>query len=288
MLARALTALLKSVERISSNAEHTEASLRVLRVLTPVTDLTLKDGQGRTVFELGYASPAQVVRNHFVELHEARAREERCDLFRQSVLGNSGQQLRQGGEHEVKPWGLSKGDLLAWLRQKAGEKCNKGALKTLLDKMGDIDGLTILSDWVDIGFKGHAKANFGKLAAGRIKEKLGIDIKPAAVHKLANLLGQFELSFYKALLQSCEKRSLLTDYMWIKMVGEGSFGRAHLCRNRHTGDKRVIKLMMPHHDGELSKPFQEAVVETELQQKLDSSEFIAVIFAWGTFDGTRY
>ena len=56
-------------------------------------------------------------------------------------------------------------------------------------------------------------------------------------------------------------------------------------RNRHNDELRVIKFMMPDSDGELSDGFKLAVVETELQQKLSFSEFIATIYSWGTFDG---
>ena len=42
---------------------------------------------------------------------------------------------------------------------------------------------------------------------------------------------------------------------------------------------------MPHNKGEFSDEFKSAVVETELQQKLGVSEFIASVFSWGTFDG---
>ena len=59
-------------------------------------------------------------------------------------------------------------------------------------------------------------------------------------------------------------------------------------RNRHSGERRVIKLMMPDAKGEFSDKFRRAVVETELQQKLCASEFIASVFSWGTFDGEAH
>ena len=43
--------------------------------------------------------------------------------------------------------------------------------------------------------------------------------------------------------------------------------------------------MMPHSEGEHSEEFKLAVVETELQQKLGASEYIASIYSWGPFDG---
>jgi len=64
-------------------------------------------------------------------------------------------------------------------------------------------------------------------------------------------------------------------------------GNLPICipRNRFSGELRVIKLMMPHPEGELSRGFKEAVVETELHQKLRGSHYIARVFSWGTFDG---
>ena len=47
----------------------------------------------------------------------------------------------------------------------------------------------------------------------------------------------------------------------------------------------MIKLMMPDRKGERCEEFAMAVVETELQQKLGASEYIASIYSWGTFDG---
>ena len=78
--------------------------------------------------------------------------------------------------------------------------------------------------------------------------------------------------------------SLLTDYEHVELLGEGSFGRVHLCRNRHNGKRRAIKLVMPA-GGEQSNEFAQSVKETELQQKLASSEFVASVFSWGTIDG---
>ena len=94
------------------------------------------------------------------------------------------------------------------------------------------------------------------------------------------------LAYHAAILLSCEKRSLLTDYTWVKVLGSGSFGRVHLCENRHTGERRAIKLLLPQ-GGEFSDAFKLDVQETELQQKLASCKFIAPIFSWGTFAGAH-
>ena len=144
----------------------------------------------------------------------------------------------------VEPWGLEKGAMSAWLRKRAGRGAS-AALQTLLDAMADVDGLTVLQEWVDVGFDDASPTpEFGKLSRDRIQQHLNISVKVATIIQLSNLLGALPrgkyiqssvhdaggMSYYKAVLQSCEKRSLMTDYVWIKMVGEGAFGRAHLCR----------------------------------------------------------
>jgi serine/threonine protein kinase len=60
--------------------------------------------------------------------------------------------------------------------------------------------------------------------------------------------------------------------------------RAYLCKNRHSGRENVVKLILPH-GGEHGEEFSEAVKETELQQRLAGSEFVASVYAWGTIAG---
>ena len=154
--------------------------------------------------------------------------------------------------HVVKPWGLGSGELQTWLREIAGAD-NKGKVKELIDAMGGVDGLTVLNDWVAVGFDGK-KPNFGSIPwrfAGRIKSHLKLEKPPdlATISKLSNFFGAVptgrlgrqqgvrnagNLSYYKALLRSCENRSPLTDYDWVRTVGEGTFGRAHLCKYART------------------------------------------------------
>ena len=230
----AVHAVLMSAVMLASNAECMEASLRVLRVLAPMTSASLPDSQGRTIFDVGCASPIKPVRDFFSALLKEQVDKKRCDLYRETVLC---------GEEVVVPWGLPKRAFQAWLREQAGEKY-KGGLKELIDAMTEVDGLTALSAWVEIGFDGKS-ANCGKLNLSKIKEHLNVkDVKNASFQQLANLLGQLALgkraintvlqpgglSYHKAVLQSCEKRSLLSDYIWCKTVGEGAFGRAHLCK----------------------------------------------------------
>ena len=175
-------------------------------------------------------------------LFDTVLKQTRRDLFRCSVLS----------QHPVvEPWSLAKGELQEWLRARASESSSMKSLQALIDLMEDVEGLTILDEWVDIGFHGAGTPQVGKLNVGRVKHTVKREFKPVAVTGgLSMLLGVVHqgkqvmagvhaagsLSFYKALLLSCEKRSLLTDYAWVKMVGEGAFGRAHLCRYGVTDD----------------------------------------------------
>ena len=164
---------------------------------------------------------------------ERKVLETRCKLFRESLLG---------GPNVVEPWGLGKGELQAYLYEKLDVK--KGSLKYLVDAMGEVDGLMVLSSWVKVGFDSKGNPNFGKLECGCVNEQCQIAVKKATIVELGVLLGVLNkgqrsrtgvqrmggLSYHIAILHSCESRSLLTDYDWVKMVGEGAFGRAHLCR----------------------------------------------------------
>ena len=235
----ALHALLKAMGHgITLSEPDLHASTYIIEILAELTDPSIKDASGRTAYDVGRISPNQGIRGIFGR----QVAKKRCALFCQTVLCMD---ETESSEHSqtILPWGLGKGDLQEWLRKEAGRN-NKDSLKTLLDAMGEVDGLTILNEWVDVGFN-KEKANCGKLNEGRIKKQLKLEgLKKAGVQKLANLLGELPLgkqavagvlrpgglSFHKALLQSCEQRSLLTDFIWIKQVGEGAFGRAHLCK----------------------------------------------------------
>jgi len=56
-----------------------------------------------------------------------------------------------------------------------------------------------------------------------------------------------------------------------------------MCRNRYSGEHVVIKLLMPR-GGQHSSEFAKSVKETELQQRLAGSKFVASVFSWGTID----
>ena len=101
---------------------------------------------------------------------------------------------------------------------------------------------------------------------------------------ITKVMSVDSLAYHASVLLSCEKRSLLTDYKWVRLLGKGGFGRVHQCENRYAGEQRAIKLLLPE-GGEFGDLFKQDVQETELQQKLASSEYIAKIYGWGTFAG---
>ena len=104
-----------------------------------------------------------------------------------------------------------------------------------------------------------------------------------AAQQLTSLLIMENLSYHHAVLLSCERRSALTDFDWIKKIGEGGFGVAHLCRNRFSGESRVIKFIMP--DGG-DEGMRYDAKETALHQKLAASKFVSNIFTWETINGS--
>ena len=75
------------------------------------------------------------------EERESELKRNRSHLFCESILS---------GPRVVEPFGLGKGVLQTWLREKMtknGDDQRLRSLGLLVDKMGDVDGLTILSDW---------------------------------------------------------------------------------------------------------------------------------------------
>ena len=97
--------------------------------------------------------------------------------------------------------------------------------------------------------------------------------------------GTANVAYYKALLESCDRRTLLTDYRFKKWLGAGGFGQVSLCSNRHSGRQSAIKIVMPK-GGENSDAFRAAQSETELQQRGSTCEYITKIFAWGVAGST--
>jgi hypothetical protein len=156
--------------------------------------------------------------------------EDRIALFRKTMIGAGG----------LVPFSLGARELQAWLMNAIGES---KALHDLVALMGAIDGMTILSSWTEVGHSLKKENNFGKINKDRAALSLGLDadelkkIKMVAWHKLTRALNgdigatkeNAPLAYYKAILVSCEKRSLLTDMKLVKVIGEGGFGGCGLC-----------------------------------------------------------
>ena len=112
-----------------------------------------------------------------------------------------------------------------------------------------------------------------------------VGFKDKVVEAQLGLALSFDsLSYHLPVLLSCEKRSALTDYAWIRKIGQGAFGRSHLCRNRFSKELRAIKFIMPEGD-EHGAAFARDVKECEMHQRLNLSEFVTNIYAWGSIDG---
>ena len=193
--------------------------------------------------------------------------EKRCAIFSENMASSI-------------PWNLPPRELQAWLIKHA--PTNQKKLRALIDRMGDVSGLTVLQKWVEVGGTHQGKPNFGKVTTELIAKTIGGFKDKVAPPQLMSLLNMQNLAYHHAVLLSCERRSALTDFEWSKKIGQGGFGVAHLCRNRFSGEPCVIKFIMP--DGG-DEGMRRDVKETALHQKLAVSEFIARIFSWGTVDG---
>lgn len=223
-----LHALLGNVEFVDQDKDDMAKLLRVCELLAPLADPEVEDASGRTVYECARATSAKAVRDLFLKLQVEQTAKKRRELFTETVI--------HSGASRPEPWGLGAGELKAWILAKIGARGGK-YFRALVAAMDTVDGVTILSTWVQTSGPSNASGPiFGKMCRNEInnyfKKQFPEGVKFAAITELAKVLGLVDggLSYYKAIFQSCEKRSLLTDYEWKHMCGEGGFGRAHLCR----------------------------------------------------------
>jgi serine/threonine protein kinase len=131
-----LHSLLKYAERFDD--ADLKRSLSIIEILVKLTDPTMTDNRGRTVFDVGCASLIKPVREYFACLRKKQVDERRRALFRETVLAP-----RDG--RVLEPWGLPAGELQVWVRAKLPPNA-KRSLTDIVDAMGDIDGLTLLSE----------------------------------------------------------------------------------------------------------------------------------------------
>lgn len=157
------------------------------------------------------------------EEKRAALEKDRCTLFCETMMMNSSGALV--------PFSLGAGELQSWLRGVINDGKATPSLQELVDLMGDVDGMTVLHSWVVIGFISSGEVNHGKIAKQGVVQTLpNAKFKIAALVMLAGYLGLERLQYYKAILMSCEKRSLLTDLDHVKLVGQGAFGRFAISR----------------------------------------------------------
>ena len=269
------------------------ASLRLIQECSAKVD-EASDYDPRTPREIGK------------DAHDAKTRaifDDRDDVYRRELaLKRRATFLETMVTRE--PWNLQAEVFQEWLLSRASKSQKK--LRALIGRMGDIAGVTVLEKWVEIGGLHQGKPNFGKVSVKQnntphidltcahvcfilqiTRERIATTLEGfkdvTAAQQLTSLLIMENLSYHHAVLLSCERRSALTDFDWIKKIGEGGFGVAHLCQNRFSGERCVIKFIMPDGGGD---GMRRDVKETELHQKLALSEYIAKIFSWGTIDGS--
>ena len=102
------------------------------------------------------------------------------------------------------------GELQTWLRNTTENNRAPQALHGLIDLMVHIDGMTILNSWIEVGFRSNGEANHGKFAKKLVAATLppNAKFKMAALASLGTVIGLGRLTYYKAILMSCEKRSV--------------------------------------------------------------------------------
>ena len=185
-----LHSILKIVDLLHSH--DLEIAVRIISLLVGLTDPSLGDAQGKTVFEIGCASPVKSVREYFVQLRQAQSDVTREHLFRQTVLDH---------DHGVllEPWGLGNGSLQAWVRSKLAPDANQ-SLVDLVDLMGDVDGFTLLSTCVEVTPKGAG--NWSKASLMRVLGMNKKQWKGGVAKNLLKIFGTEASGYYKTVLLS--------------------------------------------------------------------------------------
>ena len=89
-----------------------------------------------------------------------------------------------------------------------------------------------------------------------------LDVKLVALKRFNIVLNDASgFGFYCLLYRSCGRLGPLQDFEWEALLGDGSFGQVHRCRNKHSGDPRAVKLVHV-----ASGDLERAALEMEFQQ----------------------
>ncbi|KAH8082875.1 cAMP-dependent protein kinase [Aureococcus anophagefferens] len=89
-----------------------------------------------------------------------------------------------------------------------------------------------------------------------------LDVKLVALKRFNIVLNDASgFGFYCLLYRSCGRLGPLQDFEWEALLGDGSFGQVHRCRNKHSGDPRAVKVVHV-----ASGDLERAALEMEFQQ----------------------
>ena len=271
-----LFGLLKHIGNLPADA--VPRGCEILELLLPLSAAAARDRNGRTADDIAAAVNVAGVRAVFSRAREAARRQERRILFVETLCAATA-----GRGERLEPWSLDATELNSWLLAPERGVKLEAAEKALVDHwyQKELDGVAVLSKFVAVSPDGS-----GKFDKTLLNADLPAGMPQLSAVRLAKLAhGMFSkesLGYYATILASCESRSLLTDYIWLRHLGQGAFGRVSLCANRHNGQKRAIKLIQPT-GGKESDAFKRDVCEAEVQQKLARSEHVLTQFAWGVF-----
>ena len=282
-------------------------SHEICKHLADVTDFELTNGANKTVLTLGVASECQNKRGHFESLCEKQARTIKFARFLEIVAPNEGEWVEPWalGEHGFHAERIS---FQAWLetratdlkaveaRQQAAASISQKKNQTtrelrwrtidkMIDSLAGFSGPRFLTEYVQLISRNHDTI-VGLKEQGALErpEKLKDFQWKQILKSFTNLIlgGQDKMTYYFCLLASSERRTLLADYVFKKKLECGSFSQVNLCYNRHSGQdqRRAVKIVFPE-GGEHGQHFKDAQKETDLQQRVSTSDYIVKIFAWG-------
>jgi serine/threonine protein kinase len=252
------------------------------RMLFHLTDPTHTDHLGRTVLDIIKASSLENMKGLFEELRDIQ----RGKLFTHlsPVPWKLGASAGDQGGTSAEP------TFEGWIRQKYLDQLfpelddrSRKEFEVALDALYYVSGVEFLNSCVSFTPK-QLPDHFV------IVDSRGVMTRPPTMivarwkrvrENLSKLLNKGEIAFFKAVLESCDRRTLITDFWYEKELGSGGFGTVCLAYNRHSAtQRRAIKMVIPD-GGAGSEKFTEALVETELQQRMSTSDFIAKIHIWG-------
>ena len=188
-----LHALLKTAEGL--RPAEIDSAMHIIKILADLTDPLLGDNMGKTVFDIGCASPVKRVCIFFASLRAAWTDQKRHALFKEMVLAPD-------GGVSIEPWSLEAGKLQEWLRARLQNASQR--LTDIVDAMGNIDGFTLLSECIEVNQsteKGIGTFNNKKLKKHLVGLKKSLAI--GSVKELLKIFGPESTGYYRAVLLSC-------------------------------------------------------------------------------------